>query len=76
MLDKYQQLCSYIMELSEQNRIGLNKARIENDIYGHEFFDLLAVEDNLYLIAEKIKEINKNDWSLGSGINIILSNNN
>ena len=59
--DSYQKLCNYIMELDENNRIALAKARMGHDIYGHDYFDLLATEDVIYLLKEKMKEIEKND---------------
>lgn len=62
MIDKYQKLCEYIMELNEENQIALKKARNEHDIYGHGYFDLLATEDVIYLLKQKMKEIEKNDW--------------
>jgi predicted Zn-dependent protease len=61
MIDKYQKLCEYIMELNEENQIALKKARNEHDIYGNDYFDLLATEDVIYLLKEKMKEINENN---------------
>lgn len=59
MIDKYQKLCEYIMELNEENQIALAKARMGHDIYGHVYFDLLATEDVIYLLKQKMKEIEK-----------------
>lgn len=61
MLDKYQKLCEYIMELNEENQIALKKARNEHDVYGNTYVDLLATEDIIYLLKTKMKEINEND---------------
>ena len=62
MIDSYQKLCNYIMELDENNKIALAKARMGHDIYGHSYFDLLNTEDIIYLLKNKIKEIEENDW--------------
>jgi len=61
MFDKYQKLCEYIIELNERNQIALAKARNTHNIYGHDYFDELAVEDVIYLLKEKMNEIEKND---------------
>ena len=58
MIDNYQKLCNYIMELNEENEIALGKARTEHDIYGHNYFELLNKEDIIYLLKNKMKEIN------------------
>lgn len=61
MIDSYQKLCNYIMELDENNKIALAKARMGHDIYGHSYFDSLNTEDIIYLLKNKIKEIEEND---------------
>lgn len=62
MIDSYQKLCNYIMELDENNKIALAKARMGHDIYGHSYFDSLNTEDIIYLLKNKIKEIEENNW--------------
>ena len=61
MIDSYQKLCNYIMELDENNKTALAKARMGHDIYGHDYFDLLNTEDIIYLLKNKIKEIEENN---------------
>lgn len=49
------------MELDENNKIALAKARMGHDIYGHSYFDSLNTEDIIYLLKNKIKEIEENN---------------